>query len=133
MEKNILVVDDSDFMHKMYKVTLTMSTTNKYKVTHAYNGKEGLDLIFAGGDFDAIFLDINMPVLSGIDFLKTIRETAPHFPIPIIVISTEHKESDINLAKGLGAKSYMVKPFQPTDLRNEVDKVMAAHPIQRQI
>ena len=74
MEKHILVIDDSDFMHKMYKVSLTMSTTHKYKVSHAYNGKEGLDMIFDGREFDAIFLDVNMLVLSGIDFLKIIKE-----------------------------------------------------------
>lgn len=131
MEKHILVIDDSDFMHKMYKVSLTMSTTHKYRVSHAYNGKEGLDMIFDGREFDAIFLDVNMPVLSGIDFLKTIKEKSPFFPIPIIMISTENKESDIKLALGLGAKSYLVKPFQPTDLRNALEKVLQVSELKK--
>lgn len=124
MEKNILVIDDSDFMHKMYKVTLTMSTTYKYTVAHAYNGKEGLDAIASGAKYDAIFLDVNMPVLSGLDLLKALKEKSPFFPIPIIMISTEKKESDIKLAMALGAKAYLVKPFQPTDLRLTLEKIL---------
>ncbi|MCK6602302.1 MAG: response regulator [Bacteroidetes bacterium] len=126
-EKNILVVDDSDFMHKMYNVALNAGTNYKYKITHAYNGREGLDLLFRGNQFDAIFLDINMPVLSGIDFLKSVREKLPRFPVPIIVISTENKESDINLATALGAKAYLAKPFQPSDLRDKLEKLLAGN------
>lgn len=128
MEKSILVVDDSDFMHKMYKLTLSKSVKNKYTTTHAYDGKAALELVQTRNEFDAIFLDINMPIISGIDFLKIVKNSLPHFTSPIIVITTEKSETDISLAKDLGAKSYITKPFIFTDLLTELDRVIAEFP-----
>lgn len=128
MEKSILVVDDSDFMHKMYKLTLSKSVKNKYKTIHAYDGKAALELVQTKNEIDAVFLDINMPLISGIDFLKIVKTSVPHFTSPIIVITTEKSENDISLAKDLGAKSYITKPFIFTDLLTELDRVIAEFP-----
>ena len=67
----VLVVDDSALVHKIYRVFL-----NKYRgcsVIKAKNGREGLGKLAAVDDIDLILLDINMPVMNGIQFLETIQ------------------------------------------------------------
>lgn len=65
----ILVVEDEKTLNEM--ITKTM-THEGYSVDSCYNGEEALDYLHMG-EFDAVVMDIMMPVLNGIDTLKTIR------------------------------------------------------------
>jgi len=104
---DILVVDDSELIHKLQglvarQLGLTLS--------HAYNGLEGLQLA-RRKKFRAILLDLNMPVLDGLTFLETLRKEELGEPVPVIVVSTENDDEDIERALQKGATAFVKKPF----------------------
>lgn len=94
----------------------------------AKNGREGLEALAKHPDTEVIVLDINMPVMNGIQFMEKLKTENLYRHIPIIVISTEGKEEDTLRAMKLGAWGYMVKPFKPPMLFELIDKVMSKKP-----
>src|SRR3990172_8251910 len=122
----ILVVDDSQLIHSMYRIVL--NRYNGCRIVDAMNGLEALDVLSRETDFDIILLDINMPVMNGISFMEKIKKENIYRHIPIIVISTEGKEEDTLRALKLGAWGYVVKPFKPEVLHELIEKVVAKRP-----
>lgn len=59
---------------------------------------------------DLIFLDLNMPIMNGWQCLKALKETERYREIPVMMISTSSHQKDIDMATGLGAVCYFVKP-----------------------
>ena len=59
---------------------------------------------------DLIISDVNMPRMDGFTFIKTLREQEAYRDVPIVILSTEGQEKDIQQGLGLGANLYMVKP-----------------------
>lgn len=113
MLKKILVVDDSSLIHQMYKLVLARYCCT---IEGAMNGVEALEMISQHGYFDLILLDINMPVMNGLQFLENVATSGLPKKTPIIIISTEGKEEDTIRGLKLGAKGYLKKPFNPPDL-----------------
>ncbi|GFE59386.1 response regulator [Geobacter sp. AOG1] len=122
MLKKILVVDDSALIHQMYRLVM-----NGYgcEIVDAMNGQEALDILAKQHDIQLILLDINMPVMNGIQFLHKAAPLGIPRRIPVIIISTEGKEEDTVRGLSLGARGYVKKPFQPADLHALIGKVMA--------
>ena len=119
----ILIVDDSQLIHSMYRLVL-----NRYKsckIVDAMNGLEALDVLSRENDFNLILLDINMPVMNGLQFMEKIKKENIYKHIPIIVISTEGKEEDTLRALQLGASGYVVKPFKPHMLYELIEKILS--------
>ena len=119
----ILIVDDSQLIHSMYRLVL-----NRYKsckIVDAMNGLEALDVLSKENDFNLILLDINMPVMNGLQFMEKIKNENIYKQIPIIVISTEGKEEDTLRALQLGAAGYVVKPFKPHMLYELIEKILS--------
>lgn len=121
--KKLLVVDDSQLIHNMYR--LVMNRYQGCKISDAMNGLEALDILSKEKDFDIILLDINMPVMNGIQFMEKLHKESLYRHIPIIVISTEGREEDTLRALKLGAAGYVVKPFKPHMLHELIEKIMA--------
>lgn len=119
----ILIVDDSQLIHSMYRIVL--NRYNGCSIKDAMNGLEALDILSREQNFDIILLDINMPVMNGLQFMEKIKKENIYKHIPIIVVSTEGKEEDTLRALKLGASGYVVKPFKPQVLYDLVDKVIA--------
>jgi two-component system chemotaxis response regulator CheY len=116
MLKKVMVVDDSELIHNMYKMML-----KKYpgcNVISAKNGKEALDLLSLEFGIDLIILDINMPIMNGLQFLESVKNKGIYAHIPVIIASTEGKEDDTVKGLSLGAKGYIIKPFKATMLYN---------------
>jgi len=120
MIKKLLVVDDSALIHQMYRLVMS-----RYHCTivDAMNGQEAHDLLATQKDIDLILLDINMPVMNGVQFLEKAVPLGIASRIPIIVISTEGKEADTIRGLKLGARGYLTKPFNPAALHEMIDKI----------
>ncbi len=107
MLKKVLVVDDSELIHSMYRLIL-----KRYRgctFVKAMNGKEALEKLATEDAIDLILLDMNMSVMNGIQFLENIKSGGVYTHIPVIIISIEGKEKDIILrGMELGAKGYTV-------------------------
>ena len=121
--KKVLIVDDSKLIHQMYR--LVLMRFKDCKLIDAMNGLEALEVLSREDGFDLILLDINMPVMNGIQFMQKLNEMGVHRKIPIIVVSTEGKEEDTIRAINLGAWGYIVKPFKSENLYELIGKVVA--------
>lgn len=121
MLKKILVVDDSALIHQMYRLVM-----NRYKctLTDAMNGQEALDILAVQNDIELILLDINMPVMNGLQFMEKAGPLGIVKKIPIIIISTEGKEEDTIRGLQLGARGYLKKPFHPSGLHEMIEKII---------
>ncbi len=120
MLKKVLVVDDSALIHQMYKMVLMRY---RCEIVDAMNGQDGLDKLEKNPDVNLILLDINMPVMNGIEFIKKVKALQPYEAIPIVMVSTEGKEEDTLRGLALGAKGYVKKPFQPSDLHAIIERI----------
>lgn len=121
MFTKILLVDDSSLIHQMYRLVLSRY---KSQLFDAMNGQEALDVLAVHNDVQLILLDINMPVMNGVQFLEKASALGIAKQIPIIVISTEGKEEDTIRCLKMGAKAYVKKPFNPSELHAIIDKIM---------
>jgi two-component system chemotaxis response regulator CheY len=120
MLKKVLVVDDSALIHQMYRMVLMRYRCD---IIDALNGQDGLDKLAKNADASLILLDINMPLMNGLEFIKKVKELGQYNHIPIIIVSTEGKEEDTMRGLSLGAKGYVKKPFQPSDLHTLIEKL----------
>ncbi len=110
MSKHILIVDDSKTVRNL--VAFIMKKEG-FKVTVAEDGLDGLEKLYSAQHVDLIISDVNMPRMDGFSFIKTVREQQAYRDTPIIILSTEGQEKDIQTGLGLGANLYLVKPAQP--------------------
>src|SRR5262245_41268479 len=124
MLRKILAVDDSALIHQMYK--LFLSRYKNCKLISAMNGLEALDKLGQEEGIDLILLDINMPVMNGLEFLQRVQKEAAYQSIPVIIISTEGKEEDTIRGLKMGAKGYVKKPFQASELHGLIEKITTA-------
>lgn len=120
MIKKILVIDDSALIHQMYRLVMSRY---KCEIVDAMNGQEALDMVAVQDDIQLILLDINMPVMNGLQFLEKSAPLGILKKIPIIIISTEGKEEDTIRGLRLGARGYLKKPFNPPDLHSMIEKI----------
>ena len=123
MLRKIMVVDDSELIHNMYR--LMLKKYNGISILSAMNGKEALEKLSIEQEIDLILLDINMPVMNGIQFLEHVKKQSLYSGIPIIIISTEGKEEDTLRGLKLGARGYIVKPFKSMVLHNLIDSIFS--------
>ena len=120
MNRKMLTVDDSPSVRKLVKFTLK---AKGYEASSAGDGLEALDLL-KQEVFDAIILDINMPRMNGLEFLRTIKADDQYAGMPVIMLTTEGQDEDKDKAVALGATAYMVKPFKPTQLLMLLEKIL---------
>jgi two-component system, chemotaxis family, chemotaxis protein CheY len=125
----ILIVEDSELLHRMYEVVFHQFRSAGGALLHAMNGREALNILAQNADVDLILLDINMPVMSGLEFLHHCKREQVFRHIPVIVISTEGKRDDTIRALEAGARGYVTKPFRPPELHALIERVCSAeHP-----
>lgn len=123
MSANILIVDDSRIMRQMIKRTIQVAGLDVGACYEAGNGIEGFAQL-AEHDIDVVILDINMPVMNGVQFLKRVHDDARLCKVPVVIASTEGSETRINELMSYGAAGYVRKPFQPEQLRDVLTPLM---------
>ena len=126
--KKILIVEDSELHQKLYDAILLLYKKRGVILIRAFNGKEALEKLYAHSDINLIILDINMPVMSGLEFLQKIKNEQALKLIPVIICSTEGKDEDIMLGLRMGADAYIKKPFKPEELHRIIEKIMKMFP-----
>ena len=119
----ILIVDDSSVMHAYHRQVL--SALPDCRLSFARHGKEALAKLEVEGRPDVIVLDINMPVMDGLEFLARLR-ALPLERVPVIIVSTEGREDDLRRGLEAGADGYVRKPFKPKELQDLVRRFLGA-------
>lgn len=113
----ILVVDDNE--DNRYTLIRRLERDGYKDVLSAVNGEDALNQLHKE-PFDLVLLDIMMPVLSGVEALKAIREHEGLRDLPVVMISALNDVDMIAKCIELGAEDFLTKPFNPTLLRARV-------------
>ena len=121
--RKILVVDNSELIHKVHRLFLREYLSKGTELLYASNGGAALAELARHEDVDLIILDINMPVKNGIEFLTYRQQNNAYQDIPVIIISSEGKESDIAAGMKLGAAGYLIKPYEKKDLEAVIEEL----------
>ena len=120
--QHILIVEDSPTM----RVLLTTALEDldiPVKVTEAESGFDALRQL-PRESYDLIVTDINMPDINGLELVSFVRNNAAYRGIPLVIVSTEGSERDRDKGVGLGADAYLVKPFEPDELKTVVRELL---------
>lgn len=110
--RRLLVVEDSPMMVRMYRMVLGP----RYDVTFAADGAEGLDAASRDPGVDAMVVDVNMPGMDGLEFIRRLRGELGMERVPVLVCSTEAGEADREAARRAGADAFLPKPWTPPQL-----------------
>lgn len=108
--KHILLIDDDEEDQEIFKTALN-SFPEDLECSTFTNAKVALEKLVSGElNPDVIFLDLNMPIMSGQEFLVEAKKKKEINHIPIIIFSTSSQKSTIKLTKELGARDFITKP-----------------------
>jgi two-component system chemotaxis response regulator CheY len=118
----LIVADDSRLIRGIIEKAVS---SIGFEAVQAGNGREALDILEAGGrDITLVLMDWNMPLLNGIDVLKTMRGDDRFKNIPVLMISTESEDERIMDAINTGAQGYLTKPFTAEKLIDAIHMVL---------
>ncbi len=121
MKEKIILVEDDQFLLKMYKSKLEMEG---YVVITCTNGAECLQMLSREKP-QLIITDLLMPVMNGFQLLQTLRQNPEFSRIPVIVLSSRGLPQEIEKAISLGAKDYMVKTsITMKEMAQKIKKVL---------
>ena len=101
---NILIVEDDEDLNKAYQMIISSAG---HAVSSAFDGKQALEVLEGGLKPDIIFLDLRMPVMDGIAFLKE-YDVAAHDAV-VVVFSNYDAQDEVDEAFSLGAHRYILK------------------------
>jgi len=119
---NILIIEDDPALNQAYE---TILGTAGYNVQTAFDGEEALKIV-ADYEPDIIFLDLRMPTLDGIGFLRAYQPIANHKEVKIIIFSNYDLQQEIDEAYNLGADRYVLKAWaSPKELIKIVEDTIA--------
>lgn len=122
MSYNVLIVDDSNIVRKVLIKTFGMTDIKVGQFLEAENGQVALKLL-ASNWIDIVFLDINMPVMNGMEFMREIRSSNDHAGLPVIIVSTEGSKERREELLQLGISAYLRKPVTPEALVENLTQV----------
>ena len=122
MGLNILVADDSATMRAMVAKTVQMCGLPVNRFYYAVNGKEGIDVLEKEW-IDVVLVDINMPVMGGIEMIDRMRQRPDLAKLPVVVVSTESSQTRIDEIRAKGAE-FIHKPFTPEQVRDVLVKLL---------
>ncbi|MFM9968963.1 MAG: response regulator [Burkholderiales bacterium] len=122
----VLVVDDLDLNRELVRAILEGADV---VVSEAGNGREALTLLEGSPEaFDAVFMDLHMPVMDGIDATRRIRQNPALRSIPIIALTADAMIEDKQRCLDAGMNGYVSKPFRTVDLYASLGGIGGARP-----
>lgn len=125
MNLKFLIIDDSVTMRRIVINSLKNLGYDNY--VESSDGKDALIKLNADNSINFIITDWNMPVLSGLDFVKAVRTNESTKNIPILMITTRGIKEDIIQALEAKVSNYIVKPFTPQILKEKIEQIISSN------
>jgi CheY-like chemotaxis protein len=116
----ILVVDDEPHIIKLVSFTLER---RGHDVLSAPDGPTGLELAAAESP-DLIFMDVMMPMMTGLEALEALKEDPETGEIPVVMLSAKSQTYEQEEGLRKGALRYVTKPFAPADLTDVISDIL---------
>lgn len=126
MNHRILIVDDSPIIRSVIQKNLHLAGIALDTCLQAGHGQEALDLL-AEHWVDLLFVDINMPVMNGVELVRRMSEDPILRTIPVIIASTEGSQTRMEELEALGIAGYLRKPFTPEAFKELVTDILENH------
>lgn len=117
----IIFVDDSETALASTKMVVSSLPVETHQFLSA---KEALNAINGGTLPDLIVTDLNMPEMNGFEFLEALRTIDSMKRIPVLMLTTETSDDMKAQGKALGLTGWIVKPFNPTQLKSAITRVL---------
>jgi len=126
----LLIVEDSALIRK---VTHLAFPGRVHDLQEAASGVEALALLTGPADsFDAIVLDLRMPDMNGVEFVRALRQLSRHRDTPVVVATSEGEDSPLmEEARQLGVAAIVKKPWKPHELADVVQRACASRRLTR--
>jgi len=115
-----MIVDDSRVVRKLI---INILNNKEFHCIEAENGIEALEKLVSN-NIDLIIADLNMPKMSGLELVKTIRDSEIYNKIPIIMLTTEKNEIEKKKCIEAGVNIYLVKPLPSVELENNIKNLL---------
>ena len=120
-KRGILIVEDNDLNRQM----LTAILEDKYDITEAADGVEGLEKLRAGyRDLSLVLLDVQMPNMNGYEFLERQRQDELLASVPVIVTTGSNISEDEEKCLALGASDFVTKPYNPQIIIRRIEAII---------
>ncbi|MFD0798308.1 response regulator [Maribacter chungangensis] len=121
---DILLIEDDAI--EVMKLERTLSKVEaKYEIVKASNGEDALKILRSGDKLpDIILLDLNMPRMSGIEFLEILKNDAILQYLPTIILTTSENRADLLKCYQLGIAGYVIKPLKYGDYESRMKTVL---------
>lgn len=124
-QKKILVADDE--IHIIYVVAVKLRN-NGYEVITAENGAEALKLTLEEKP-DIIVTDLQMPIMTGVEFVEKLRENDSTKDIPVIMLTARSFSIEDKVKEKLCISNYLSKPFSPRELLREIEDILCQNSV----
>ena len=119
------MVEDSASTRSFVRAILedAVAQLGPVEVTEAASGFDAMRLL-PRARYDLIITDINMPDVNGLELISFIRKSAQYQTTPLVIISTQATERDVERGRKLGADAFVPKPFTPELLRETCERLL---------
>ena len=121
---HVLVIDDSRTTRSILR---RMMTDMGFEVYEAASGDEAIEWLSANGSIDVALVDLDMPGMDGVQFLKTVRANPDFKDMRLMMVTTANALESIARALDAGADEYLMKPFTKDSLRDKL-RLMGLQP-----
>ena len=120
LDKTILIVDDIE----INRIILAEGFKDNYNILEAENGRQAIEIINSGRHISAVFLDLIMPEVGGLDVLREMNKSGTISHIPVFIVTAADTDSMLIDAYNLGAVDVIQKPFMLSFLKCRVDNII---------
>jgi DNA-binding response OmpR family regulator len=117
----VLVAEDDNDIRDLIAISLSFAG---HDVVRAADGRQAIELAVAEKPA-LILLDVAMPHLTGYEVLERLKEMRELAEVPVVFLSAKGQEAEIETGLGLGARRYILKPFDPEELVAQVETILA--------
>ncbi|WP_289024155.1 response regulator [uncultured Salegentibacter sp.] len=121
---NILFIEDDEI--EVMKLNRTLSSLELKHIFHeAQDGEMALDILKSNQSLpDIIFLDLNMPKMNGIEFLRNLKANDVLKYIPTVILTTSNNRKDVLECYRIGVSGYIIKPLKYDDYVTKIKAVL---------
>ncbi|MCJ8278329.1 MAG: response regulator [Bdellovibrionales bacterium] len=124
-DTKVLIVDDMMTMRKIVQKTLANLGFKNFIV--AKDGSEAWNLLQQESDVGLVVSDWNMPIMTGMEFLKNVRGSDSYQSLPFILLTAEAEVGQVQEAITVGVDSYVVKPFTVVTLKKSLEQTYSKY------
>lgn len=121
MSLTFLLIEDDEIERLKFARVLQKNNFTRYQMIEVENGEEAMHYLQYNKELpNIIFLDLNMPKMNGLEFLKILKSNPKLKHIPVVILSTSNNHNDLKESYAIGIAGYIVKPLKYEDYAHKI-------------